>query len=80
MLYQLPLSTAQAWEFERDLFTDQAADLSVGLRLGMRGPVEVIARGTDLEAVEGAFAQGLQQARQFCVRIESPVSEAPEAS
>ncbi|MFF7456599.1 hypothetical protein [Kitasatospora sp. NPDC008115] len=63
VLYQLPLTTSQAWEFERDLFTDQAADLSVELRLRLRGPVEVIARGTDLEAVDGAFTQGLQQAR-----------------
>ncbi|QKW20943.1 site-specific integrase [Kitasatospora sp. NA04385] len=60
VLYQLPLAGRPTFEFERDLFTDQAATTSVQARLGLRGPVEIVARGTDQEAVKGAFAQALQ--------------------
>ncbi|WP_327074401.1 site-specific integrase [Kitasatospora purpeofusca] len=80
LLFHLPVSSRPAWEFERELFTDQAAVLSIELRLGLRGPIEVIARGTDLAAVEGAFAQGLQQAAQLYARLGSDDPDTREAA
>lgn len=64
-IYQLPLTGQPCFEFEHDLFTDQAAVTTVELRHGLRGPVEVVARGTDEAAVKGAFVQALEEATQL---------------
>ncbi|WP_406205200.1 site-specific integrase [Kitasatospora sp. NBC_01560] len=69
VLYELPISSRATWEFERDLFTDLAALVTVELRVGLRGPIEVVARGTDQDAVKGAFDQGLREAEELCARL-----------
>ncbi|MFD7450416.1 tyrosine-type recombinase/integrase [Kitasatospora sp. NPDC059827] len=65
VIYQLPLLEQPCFEFERDLYTDQAAVSSVQLRHGLRGTIEVVARGTDEAAVESAFEHALEQAAQM---------------
>lgn len=65
VIYQLPLVTQPCFEFERDLYTDQAAVSSVQLRHGLRGTIEVVARGTDEAAVKSAFEHALEQASQL---------------
>ncbi|MFJ4189474.1 hypothetical protein [Kitasatospora sp. NPDC089509] len=65
MIYQLPLVEQPCFEFEGDLYTDQAAVSTVQLRHGLRGPIEVVARGTDGKVVRAAFEQALEQAAQL---------------
>ncbi|ROR42988.1 site-specific integrase [Kitasatospora cineracea] len=64
-LYELPLSRQPTFEFEAEQYTDQAAVGSVELRHGLRGIVEVAARGTDEVAVQGAFREALERAVQL---------------
>ncbi len=64
-LYELPLYRQPTFEFEAEQYTEQAAVGSVELRHGLRGIVEVAARGTDEVAVRGAFREAMARAAQL---------------